>query len=173
MNSERFNRAYNALVKAYFEGTLAKGDCKCCAVGNIVADAEGANLELDDFYNPMCDRDVEWWSYLFFTDRLHNQISRFPHSEKAGEILDHDYLASRLLRLTGYSEQEMAKIEYAFEINTDIHIDQYLYYTKVEILEDQYKGLAAVVDVMMELDNMAPDPQYKAKFREHKTLQNI
>lgn len=35
----RFNKAIDALVHAYFTGTLAKGDCSFCAVGNIVAGA--------------------------------------------------------------------------------------------------------------------------------------
>ncbi|MCW3109903.1 MAG: hypothetical protein JWQ09_4409 [Segetibacter sp.] len=34
-HSERFERAVSALVDAFYKGTLRKGDCAACAVGNM------------------------------------------------------------------------------------------------------------------------------------------
>jgi hypothetical protein len=46
--TQRFEKAYNALYNAFMNGTLAKGTCAACAVGNIVADAMGAKIKIDE-----------------------------------------------------------------------------------------------------------------------------
>lgn len=48
--TERFQKAYDALVNAFFDGTLAKGTCKACAVGNIVGAACGATIKYNKRY---------------------------------------------------------------------------------------------------------------------------
>ena len=164
--TQRFEKAYNALVKAFFEGTLAKGDCAACAVGNIVADAMSANVTLDlDKGEARCEENNGFWKPLFATDAGRQYKRWYP-------TRDADFRSALLEDLTGYSEDEMAQIEYAFETNTRIHIERYQYKQESDILEDQYRGLCAVVDVMLALDGIEPDPKYAAKFREHKSLQS-
>ena len=159
----RFEKAYNALVKAFFEGTLAKGDCSACAVGNIVADAQGGCI---DFFlgQAYCNTDNWFWSKLFMTIGGNQVINHPFYDQEKG-------LALTIETLTGYTYLEMAKVEKAFEQNTHIDIEDYSKYTFLDILEDQYRGLCAVVDVMLKLDGIEPDPKYAAKFREHKSLQ--
>lgn len=159
--TERFDKAYNALVRAYFEGTLAANTCTACAVGNIVADAQGGKIEMPSYENliyPKCNTDNTKWSILLLRSSIIDW-SAYKHIDK------------ELKELTGYNLQEVAKIERAFENNTKIDYLEYYQFTEKEILEDQYNGLSAVVDVLLKLDNEEPAPQYKAKFREHKVLQ--
>jgi len=165
----RFEKAYNALVKAFFEGTLAKGTCVACAVGNIVADAQGGVVDFSDRSAlPHCSSDNGFWQPLFSTDG--------GHQERRTNIIITENTYSKLSRnleaLTNYSEDEMAQIEYAFETNTSIYFLNYGAISEHVILEDQYRGLCAVVDVMLKLDGIEPDPKYAAKFREHKSLQH-
>lgn len=41
---KRFDKAFAALVAAFFNNTLAKGNCAACAIGNITASANGVKL---------------------------------------------------------------------------------------------------------------------------------
>lgn len=161
----RFEKAYNALVKAFFEGTLAKGDCAACAVGNIVADAlESPVVLLVGLSMAACEKDNSFWKTLFMTDHGRQEL-RWTRTG------DEERRAHLLYSLTGYTEREMAAIEFAFETSTTIRLSDYLCKGEQAILEDQYRGLCAVVDVMLKLDGIEHDPKYAAKFREHKSLQ--
>lgn len=167
--TQRFERAYNALVKAFFEGTLAKGICAACAVGNIVGDAMGGTVSIAGYYcncrNKEGDTiDNSFWSYLFCTADGDQRRDFYNTDETTINTKD------RLLTLTGYEAEELARVEYAFETNSLIKYKKYDFYTEQEILEDQYNGLAAVVDVLCELDGMENATSYKQKFREHPQL---
>lgn len=156
----RFEKAYNALVNAFFNGTLAKGTCTACAVGNIVADAQEGIIKLEEDGLYSCSTTNRFWSYLFMTGydgTQSNNIDKLPSS------------SLELYRLTGYKAEELAKVEFAFETNTKIDYDRYCRYDEQSILEDQYKGLCAVVDVLLELDNLTNDG-HKEKFRTHPKL---
>ena len=121
----RFDRAISKLVKAFFEGDLEKGDCARCAVGNI------------------CDGRNEWGD-VFYT-------------ALEGQIIDIDNyfgLSKYVIDKTGYSWQELAKIENSFELNTEIHHNKYRRFSKSAIMEDQYNGLMAVVDVLCEIEGI-------------------
>jgi hypothetical protein len=163
----RFEKAYNALVKGFFEGTLAKGTCAACAVGNIVADAQGGVIsKIKEPIHPHCSTKNDFWRHLFCSD-AGSQDKRWSKLSNS----QYNKLATRLKKLTGYSEAEMAHIEFTFETNTRIHHYDYYMRDEQDILEDQYRGLSAVVNVMLKLDSIEPDPKYAAKFREHKSLQ--
>jgi hypothetical protein len=135
-------------------------------VGNIVADAQGGKITLSTGW-PDCTTPSGFWQPLFCTDE--------GRQSRRGGIFysDEEFmkLSYELSCLTGYSENEMAQIEYAFETNTSIFFSNYIESDNQSILEDQYRGLCAVVDVMLKLDGIEPDPKYAAKFREHKSLQ--
>lgn len=152
MRTERFNRAYNALIRAYFEGTLAKGTCAACAVGNICADAIGVKLIPGDFANY---GDNAQWMWLF-------------HFRPSIENMNRAIL---LISRTGYSVEEITVIESAFEFGASIAYMRYDEFGEQQILEDQFNGLSAVVDVLCELDNVEnTDKALNNEFRNHPKL---
>lgn len=153
--TERFNKAYDALVKAYFEGTLAAGTCSACAVGNIVAAGQGGTVEKFINYDHapvyVCDSDNHFWSCFLL---------------QAPDKYQDLYLKS----ITDYSWDELAEIESAFEHHTKIKYFFYHEHDEQKVLEDQFNGLCAVVDVMCKLDGIDSPMEYKDKFREHPQL---
>lgn len=175
---QRFQKAYNALVRAFFEGTLAKGTCLACACGNIIFDAVGDPVTKEELV-----QEIKW-----------------SNDPREGQILDKSIQADKLwaekrgyssysyerkeyqfealpdfkdeINEAGYTAEEFAKIETAFERNTRIRFSEYPDYTEQDILEDQYVGLCAVVDVLMELEGGSEGgDKFKQKFREHPKLQ--
>lgn len=132
--SKRFNNAISKLVTAFFNDKLEKGICTACAVGNI---CNGAS----------------YWVSAFYTVLGHQTINPENYKELTKETIDK----------TGYSWEELAKVEKAFECNTKIHGNSYYKFTKKQIAEDQYKGLMAVVDVLCEIENIDPK-EYKDMF---------
>lgn len=159
--TERFKKAYDSLVRAFFEGTLAKGTCAACACGNIICDAIGEPMTKSEVLNNFSNRGASCFS-LWGTKRQYN-------------FAQHKYLAKREfeneVNVAGYTTSEFAQIENAFEKNTVIIYHEYHVKEEQDILEDQYKGLCAVVDVLMKLDKEVESTQpYKQKFREHPKL---
>ena len=135
----RFETAINKLVKAFFDGTLAKGDCTKCAVGNI------------------CDNKGDW-SKVFMTTGYGSDVNP--------ELYINNVLIKSVLGIylvlnpkdtidkTGYSWEELALVESAFESNTKIHATKYYKHTEKELMQDQYNGLMAVVDVLCEIEGI-------------------
>ncbi len=152
--TQRFEKAYNALYKAFMNDTLAKGTCAACAVGNIVADAMGAKVYKKG-YEFECDIHNGWWSKFFVTIENEQEIKH--------QRADPDYW--RLKKLTGYSIEELAKIEFAFETNTKIRFFNYPFMTEEKIMEDQFNGLMAVMDVLIELDDVNEGEKFKETFK--------
>jgi hypothetical protein len=154
--TERFNRAYDALVKAFFEGTLAKGDCAACAVGNMI----NASRPFTSEERERLQYHEAGWVTVFCTINGH----RKEYNPKAylGE-------AKSQIDATGYTPKELAKVEHVFE-TTCIYNHNYARISEQEILEDQFNGLCAVVDVLLKLDGISPDEKYNARFREHPKL---
>jgi hypothetical protein len=135
--TKRFDNAIKTGVRAFFDGTLKKGLCSACMVGNICGG------------NPA-------WSYVFATAtngvQLTNAVNYFGAVK---EVIDN----------TGYAWQDLARIEKAFEQNTKIQSGLYSIHTQSEIMQDQFNGLMAVVDVLMELDGMdKSDNTYRKMF---------
>jgi len=157
--TSRFEKAYNALYNAFMNDTLAKSTCTACAIGNIVADAMGGKITIDEdgWYN--CEIDNTWWSDMFYTNENGQRITTIKmHPEIKN-------LRKRIYKLTGYKWNELAKVENAFENNTQILYCNYIHYTEEEIMEDQFKGLMAVMDVLIELDEIKEGEKYKDTFR--------
>lgn len=146
----RFEKAYNALYNAFMNDTLAKGTCKACAVGNIVANAMGVSVTSK--YD--CEVDNTFWNDIFYTTTAGEQIIR------RNAICE-----KRLKELTEYSWEELAKVEYAFERAAKIHYYYYRFYTPQQIMEDQFNGLMAVMDVLIELDEVKEGNSYKETFK--------
>jgi hypothetical protein len=174
--TERFNKAYNALVTAFFEGTLASGSCIACACGNIIFDAIGEPLTREVFqmevskYSPH-DYDGE------LVRNLHHRAGFLwanMRSFHGGSCIIPAKGLEKHINESGYSVEEFVEIEKAFETNTKISISRYYNTPEQEILEDQYKGLCAVVDVLITLDEGKEDPdELKKKFRKHPKLVTV
>ena len=124
-NKELFTKTVNILVDAYFKNTLQHGNCAACAVGNIIA----CNMGIKFRISTVCDGFYTWdglkvsWNKVFVTP--------FNYEGEAKEQIDS----------TGYTWQELAKVEFAFET------------AYVGKSEDDYmfNGLMAVVDVLIEI----------------------
>jgi len=144
MRTERFNRAFDILTQAYFNGTLHKGTCAACACGNLITAARGISIPKN----------------LFDNHEVHQKLA---DSMLSAELLLWDEPK------TGYTRRELSKVENAFENNTFIHWQTYAYYSEQEILEDQYNGLCAVFEVLCQLDEVT-DCDYKAKLQEKEGL---
>lgn len=158
--TNRFQKVYDILINAFFTGTLAKGTCTACAVGNIVTAAQnGKVIKVEDYFKSTIPTGNFVWSNIFYTanGEQKNYIDRYPKK------------CEELKKLTSYTAEELAEIEYTFETNTNIKFDYYHQHTEQKILEDQYNGLVAVFDVLMRLDNITEvEPQ--KKLREHPNL---
>jgi hypothetical protein len=162
----RFKKAYDALVRAFFEGTLAKGTCVACACGNIIFDAIGDPVTKEDL-----SKEIEF-SGLSLRSGKKDSYNAWSH--KRGRI-DGKFRAfcfvENEINAAGYTAKEFARIENAFENNTKISYGSYPNRNEQQILEDQYKGLCAVVDVLLELDGEEfSGEELKNKFKEHPKL---
>lgn len=161
--TQRFEKAYNALLNAFMNDTLAKDTCAACAVGNIIADAMGGEVipRKDEKggidYN--CTVNNLWWSAVFITSGSGQSIyttKQKPYTKG---------YRKRMFILTGYKWNELAQVEKAFEENTEISFARYWNHTEKEIMEDQFNGLMAVMDVLIKLDDIAEGKKYKDAFK--------
>lgn len=157
--TQRFEKAYNALYNAFMNDTLASGTCAACAVGNIVADAMGGKVEKLNTVEFDCDIDNEWWNHLFITSSNEQIISKLKDDSNV------KHFRQKIFNLTGYKWNELAKVEYAFEVNTKIKHGRYDEHTEQEIMEDQFNGLMAVMDVLIKLDEVTEGQKYKDTFK--------
>lgn len=144
-----------ALIGAFFEGTLAKGHCAACAVGNMIHYSHGVKPELIE--HPRLKDGVTF-------------KTNYPTNSRSGEewlncSIEHDMklIAKIQISPTEYSLSEILKIEAQFEKNTQIVHSYMKAYTKEQIMEDQYKGLCAVVDVLCQLEGYDSE-EYKKVF---------
>ncbi len=136
--SDRFNKALAALVKGFFNETLYKGSCSHCAVGNIVGNSK--------------------WSHIFMTPIGGDQEFYAPQNADAYEGYA---VCLKEITKTGYSIEELARVEAAFEKNT--YLFKFSKETKENLLQDQYNGLMAVVDVLCEIEGI-DTKEYKDMF---------
>ena len=153
----RFKNAIDALVYAFFNDTLAKGTCNACAVGNMVA--HGFGKKVDREYNLVCKDGVgnNEWHHAFMTNaHTGYQTIHFENFDKNGVVV--------CCNATGYTALELAMVEKAFEKNTGIHWTNYESHQKDDIMQDQYNGLMAVVDVLCEIEGIEDPTEYKELF---------
>lgn len=147
-----FSNTVDILVKAYLNDTLQHSNCYACAVGNLVADAMGykycgskkkaRGLTWEGFngYDGLMSDDL--WVRVFYTrDFSHEQvvnISRYDGRRK--EQID----------TTGYSLEELIKIEHAFE-------------TGWKGKDKMFNALLSVVDVLASIHNVDLSVKESAK----------
>jgi hypothetical protein len=145
MNINRdFNNSIGVLVKAYFNDTLVHGQCHACAVGNLVGAARQVPI-IKDIRNMPGKYWVKVapWSNVFMTVRNEQEIDLNAYQGEAKEAIDS----------TGYTWQELARIEYAFET------------ADKGSCEDDYMlaGLLAVVDVLADIHGIDLTKREEAK----------
>lgn len=142
MKQNRIERAIDTFLDALNLGTLAKGNCVCCAVGNLVAKGYKGEIIMygdEDVIIPKCTIPNHYWGSLFRT---------CEGKQTTHEINGLSSQGMENIKVTDFSLEELKQIEYAFETNTKISLDEYLYYTREEIRQDQINGLKAVIKVM-------------------------
>jgi len=138
-----FEHSVDILVKAYMNDTLAHGYCPACAVGNLCAAAKNFYVIRSE---GICSK-FEWtskrsggvfipsWDDVFITI---NGVQRITPSAYFG-------IAKEEIDATGYSWQELARIEWAFEsADRDYSEDEWM-----------FNGLMAVVDVLAEIHGVS------------------
>lgn len=136
--SPRFEKAIKALIKGFFNGTLRKGSCAACACGNIIAAAMNEPIANDIRSEGKAVYD-SWYDTVLNVDH-YNDIR---HSE-----------GLEYIEMTGYSLFEFARIEQAFEENTEIYGSDYEDYSPERVMQDQYRGLCAVIDVLCDIEGL-------------------
>lgn len=156
--TERFEKAYNALLKAFMNDTLASGSCVACAVGNIIADAMGGVVYKNGSFH--CSIDNEWWTNVFVTGSDGDQTIYKVKDDENIRVY-----RKRMFDLTGYKWHELARIEKTFENNTKIKNPSYPLFSEHRIMEDQFNGLMAVMDVLIKLDKVEEGQKYKNEFK--------
>lgn len=126
-NKELFYKNVNILQKAYYNGTLEHANCTACAVGNLLC----ANLGIKTISSKS---KTLFDDFNLIKDKFPNSWSKFKKTSPF-----HIYDLHKTSELIGYYPEEIIKIEESFE-NTYCQND-----------EDGYKGLCAVLDVLMEI----------------------
>jgi hypothetical protein len=131
-NKELFDKTVKILVNAYLNNSLEPGNCHACAVGNIIA----ANMGIK--YN----KDLQWigrqvaWSRVFVTFSFRIAQVKRPWAY-TGEALEQ-------INSTGYSWEDLARLEYAFERAPRSKARE----------EQMFNGLMAVAEVLGEIHEM-------------------
>jgi hypothetical protein len=160
--TKRIQNAIDIFLDAINEGTLAKGTCTACAVGNLVAHGMGSKVVKENFftafrhYTTKPDVPNYDWAYLFSTDSygqqrvrpgLHKALAEDPRYKKLRDAIEK----------IDFTIDELRQIEYVFETNTELTYDVYKHRTKEEVRADQIKGLEAVVKLMLTFDEQVDD----------------
>ena len=146
---EVYERSINILLDAYNNGTLTHGRCSACAVGNLL-------------------NGIERWRHLFMYSNQLGCQQRDYHLYKHNASVEDD--ARRFQEISGYTLDELADIELAFEgsiVHTPVPDDidprlsyfrktPYVYWSAVDTKRGQYIGLCAVLDLLAKI-HAAPE----------------
>ncbi len=144
--TNRISEAIDIFLDAINNGTLAKGSCHACAVGNLVAAGQGGIISRDF---DSCTTINNAWGKLFSSNYYGKQHFNTDY-------LNHLRIIENI-EATKFTLKELMKIENAFEANTKISCYLYSEYSKEQIRKDQIKGLEAVVKVMLKFDEQQDD----------------
>lgn len=143
--TNRIKNAIDIFLDAINKGTLVKGNCAACAVGNLVAAGLGGTITINyDYGVASCNVDNWAWNNYFTTCDGEQKVNR--NMKDLPSVVKN-------IKATEFTGKELMKIEYAFETNTCIPLADYQYCSPGVIREDQISGLNAVVKVMLEFDD--------------------
>ena len=138
---ELYNKTTTTLLNAYKNGTLFHGNCHACAVGNI------------------CRGQDSWTKVIGITSYSYKgtEIKNFVIREAP---LGDDSDGCSLIKSTGYTPYELAKIEYAFESSIGLSHKGHKYWIKKENQKQgQYIGLKALFKVLAEIHGQPTDKE--------------
>ncbi len=167
--TQRVMEAIDVFLDAINEGSLAKGSCVACAVGNLVAHGLGGKVTIHSgwasFEHPWSGfLDNSRWSDAFCTYNTGRQKVNKDALLRSSVI--------RNIEATDFTAEELIQIEHAFETNTKISLQSYYRHTLQQIREDQINGLAAFVKVMLTFEDsaLATDEMVKEIFTDKAAL---
>lgn len=149
MNRENlYHKTVDILVQAYFNDTLEHDNCFACAVGNIVA--SGCNIELEKTHGFSAvtwnSLQLPYWKTVFLTGDCTQRVN--PQNYKG--------IAKKQIDATGYSWEQLAIIEYAFESAIKGNSSE----------EYMFNGLMSVIEALDEIhENKDPEVSTKSKNR--------
>lgn len=155
-----FHHTVNVLVQAYLNGTLEHGICTACAVGNIIADSILAKPVRGRMnWKRNGNEIIPVWGEVF--------QSSAPGCQRVSADAYKGW-AKKQIDTTGYTWQELARIEYAFELyNCGIDLDydpEYYDEEELELIDKaMFNGLMAVVDVLADIHNIDLSIREEAK----------
>ena len=154
--TKRIQNAIDIFLDAINEGTLAKGACVACAVGNLVAHGMDAKVVKDGRFDYTTEPKVHnnIWGGLFCTVGNSQTVRTDIH-----EVIKNSSFKDlrKAIKKIDFTIDELMQIEFAFETNTKIIHKLYNIHTKEEVRADQIKGLEAVVKLMLTFDEQVDD----------------
>jgi hypothetical protein len=150
MKRPTFSETVDVLVKAYLNDTLIQGSPCGCAIGNLIADKLGKKVNIVDSRSYEAnwdgdDREAFDWFLRLRPGRVIKQKDLVPDFNNG----------DRLIRLTGYTLQEVGRIEYAFEDNDD----SFRYNSD----SARFQGLMRVVEVLADIHGIDLQTKESAK----------
>jgi hypothetical protein len=155
-----YDKTISILVKAYLNDTLEHLNCTACAVGNIIAENNGYKYIKVDKSTIGFDTDFKYtwehkinsvWYEIF---RSHWQTV-FSTPNRDQKIYPENYEGDAKIEIdsTGYSWQDLAKIEFAFE-------NKHRGATKEQRM---YNGLLNVVEVLGQIHEVEKETTEETK----------
>lgn len=145
MNRPSFDHTVSILVKAYLNDTLEHGKCEACAVGNIVHAAGFPRYNTGECEAMKPDSCGNWKGVFVTTGGI----------QKMRHAVDKDWeqIGLRMIEATGYTVEELAWVEYAFETAPKGKSDD----------DWMLNGLMTVVDVLASIHNVDLSTKEQAK----------
>jgi hypothetical protein len=133
-NEALYHKSVGILAKAYVDNTLVHGSCFACAVGNLIAGNCGYTFGHSDFQKGnICWNEVEHPVWIRAIRTVNDNGNHVQILDLIRYIVD--YCVSDQIDSTGYSFDELARIEYAFETNYTGH-------------DPMFTALLGVIDVL-------------------------
>ena len=153
---ELYNKTVDILYNAYFNDTLECGNCYACAVGNLVAAANGYKMIKTEHSK----WGIQWEGHEYPFTNGWGGIALWTnkkHYSKEG---------LRQIESTGYSTREVVLIEQAFE-----HIENYSFTTSID--EYMFNGLCNVLEALKKIHDIPDNSPEVTRFRQHYTTKTL
>ncbi len=146
MNREQlYHKSVDILVQAYFNNTLIIGNCFACAIGNLVAANMNYQYEAVSAYFP--SHRLGWKGIPNYINGENMMKNTWFYSVVKGA--EGNPVGKQQIKSTGYNEDEVRRIENAFENN---HTGN----------DSMFNSLMAVVKVLDEIHENVEEEVSKA-----------
>src|SRR5690606_29396059 len=137
-----FNHTINILARAYLNNTLRRGDCRACAVGNILGTHRWSSLFITyNFGEGRGKRQIIALPGFVLMNRTTDHIIQVPIWKLPEQIAKRIEEVQKAIIESGYTIEELARIENAFELAPEGNNRD----------EAMFNGLMAVVDVLADI----------------------